>query len=93
VLLDTTHTKGILRRAARVGRAPRGLARQGGVAQLGERLLCKQEVIGSIPFTSTTILWYRRAHGASLVCACDRNAVCGSGCSEQAVRYRLFGAS
>ena len=27
----------------------------GGVAQLGERLLCKQEVIGSIPFTSTTI--------------------------------------
>ncbi len=28
--------------------------RNGGVAQLGERLLCKQEVIGSIPFTSTT---------------------------------------
>jgi hypothetical protein len=27
--------------------------RRGGVAQLGERLLCKQEVIGSIPFTST----------------------------------------
>ena len=27
----------------------------GGVAQLGERLLCKQEVIGSIPFTSTSI--------------------------------------
>src|SRR5215469_8102494 len=26
----------------------------GGVAQLGERLLCKQEVDGSIPFTSTT---------------------------------------
>ncbi len=26
---------------------------KGGVAQLGERLLCKQEVIGSIPFTST----------------------------------------
>ncbi len=25
----------------------------GAVAQLGERLLCKQEVIGSIPFTST----------------------------------------
>ena len=25
----------------------------GGVAQLGERLLCKQEVIGSNPFTST----------------------------------------
>ena len=29
---------------------------QGGVAQLGERLLCKQEVIGSIPFTSTSYL-------------------------------------
>src|SRR5690242_10550083 len=26
---------------------------KGGVAQLGERLLCKQEVIGSNPFTST----------------------------------------
>ena len=25
----------------------------GGVAQLCERLLCKQDVIGSIPFTST----------------------------------------
>ena len=27
----------------------------GGVAQLGERLPCTQEVIGSIPFTSTSI--------------------------------------
>ena len=25
----------------------------GGIAQLGERLICIQEVIGSIPFTST----------------------------------------
>ena len=31
----------------------------GGVAQLGERLLCKQEVIGSNPFTSTTGVWRR----------------------------------
>ena len=31
----------------------RAAQRLGGVAQLGERLLCKQEVIGSIPFTST----------------------------------------
>ena len=30
--------------------------RTGGVAQLGEHLLCKQGVIGSIPFTSTTIV-------------------------------------
>ena len=31
----------------------------GGVAQLGERLPCTQEVIGSIPFTSTKLyrLW------------------------------------
>ncbi len=29
-------------------------APSGGVAQLVERLLCKQEVIGSIPFTSTS---------------------------------------
>jgi hypothetical protein len=33
---------------------PRLLVPGGGVAQLGERLLCKQEVIGSNPFTSTT---------------------------------------
>ena len=29
-------------------------AKTGGVAQLGEHLLCKQGVIGSIPFTSTS---------------------------------------
>ena len=33
----------------------RSKRRGGGVAQLGERLLCKQEVIGSIPFTSTSL--------------------------------------
>ena len=27
----------------------------GGIAQLGERLLCKQEVVGSIPSSSTSI--------------------------------------
>ncbi len=32
------------------GKAP---AACGAVAQLGERLLCKQEVVGSIPITST----------------------------------------
>ena len=30
--------------------------KSGAVAQLGERLLCKQEVIGSIPFGSTSSL-------------------------------------
>ena len=28
--------------------------RLGAIAQLGERVLCKHEVIGSIPFTSTS---------------------------------------
>jgi hypothetical protein len=39
--------------ACRVG----GLAMspRGGVAQLGERLVCNQEAIGSIPFTSTSL--------------------------------------
>jgi hypothetical protein len=32
------------------------LCSYGGVAQLGERLPCTQEVIGSNPFTSTNIL-------------------------------------
>ena len=31
-----------------------GVGGYGGVAQLGEHLLCKQGVIGSIPFTSTS---------------------------------------
>jgi hypothetical protein len=49
-----------LNRAAHAGGASTAAAARrnqgcaGGVAQLGERLLCKQEVIGSIPFTSTT---------------------------------------
>ena len=30
-------------------------SRRGAIAQLGERLLCKQEVIGSIPIGSTTL--------------------------------------
>jgi hypothetical protein len=40
--------------ASTVAAARRNQSCAGGVAQLGERLLCKQEVIGSIPFTSTT---------------------------------------
>ena len=35
------------------GRATKQGEAKGAVAQLGERLLCKQEVIGSIPFSST----------------------------------------
>ena len=44
------------------GTGQRGrLPKHGGVAQLGEHLLCKQGVIGSIPFISTT----RRESGKS----------------------------
>ena len=42
----------------------------GGVAQLGERLLCKQEVIGSIPFTSTT----DSASAMTVVCGSSRGS-------------------
>ena len=35
----------------------------GGVAQLGERLICIQEVIGSIPFTSTIHWWKTERKG------------------------------
>jgi hypothetical protein len=34
----------------------------GGVAQLGERRLCKPEVIGSIPFTSTRLIHLALCH-------------------------------
>ena len=39
-----------------IRRLPSAVCRPiGGVAQLGERLLCKQEVVGSIPIASTTV--------------------------------------
>ena len=42
------------RRASRLWRERASrLWREGAVAQLGERLLCKQEVVGSIPIGST----------------------------------------
>ena len=46
-------SRGILRIPPTPPTPKGGRAALGGVAQLGERLLCKQEVIGSIPFTST----------------------------------------
>jgi hypothetical protein len=45
---------------------------------LGERLLCKQEVIGSIPFTSTTVARPPAAAPLSL-----RAAVCAMFGEEQ----------
>ena len=38
------------------GKAIAQVAAKGAVAQLGERLLCKQEVVGSIPSSSTSLL-------------------------------------
>ena len=40
--------------ARRKGLSPSGPKGYGGLAQLGERLLCKQEVSGSIPLISTS---------------------------------------
>ncbi len=51
----------VVNRKSRAASAARAIPRSGtgGVAQLGERLLCKQEVIGSNPFTSTIPLeWF-----------------------------------
>ena len=39
-------------------------ANRGAIAQLGERLLCKQEVIGSIPIGSTSTRRQRKIAGA-----------------------------
>lgn len=58
VVTDIARRVGRRRRALNAGGIQ--LAYTGGVAQLGERLLCKQEVIGSIPFTSTIILVLKR---------------------------------
>lgn len=38
-----------------------GVAMVGAVAQLGEHLLCKQGVSGSIPLSSTNALWCRES--------------------------------
>jgi hypothetical protein len=38
-----------------------GVAMVGAVAQLGEHLLCKQGVSGSIPLSSTNAIWCRES--------------------------------
>ena len=45
---------------------PPDIALNGGLAQLGEHLLCKQGVVGSIPSSSTNSLMYKNLE-ASLV--------------------------
>src|SRR5690554_4559300 len=64
----------------------------GGLAQLGEHLLCKQGVVGSIPSSSTICLvavWVRsgnwtqgnfRVNGGLVQMRCD--AVCGLRCRQ-----------
>ena len=53
----------IISKAAPLGRGAR--ARKGAVAQLGERLICTQEVAGSIPTSSTSVgnTWARSSDG------------------------------
>ena len=46
---------------ASTGPALRSFSVGGGIAQLGERLLCKQEVVGSIPSASTIDIELRAA--------------------------------
>ena len=50
----TTKDNRIFTVAKRKETCPTERRQHGGIAQLGERLLCKQEVNGSIPFISTT---------------------------------------
>ena len=42
--------------------------RRGAVAQLGERLLCKQEVVGSIPSGSTILFGFAILFNVRLLC-------------------------
>ena len=54
------------------------MKREGAVAQLGERLLCKQEVIGSIPFSSTISI------------DCEQRSTFVVGIQRRALRAAMF---
>jgi hypothetical protein len=55
---------------------------------LGERLLCKQEVIGSIPFTSTIFKHQTKVHGTCIsVWSLTKIAVSIFNNSEEAKRF------
>ena len=68
---------------ASAGAAARGEAGSGAVAQLGERLLCKQEAVGSIPISSTTSGSTGRGTGSRRPCTtidCEHSVqLCASG--------------
>jgi hypothetical protein len=54
----------------------------GAVAQLGERLLCKQEVVGSIPSSSTSLRsWFGRLR----LCVALNGALCSPGGAKGSV--------
>jgi hypothetical protein len=57
-----TFTRG--KKRERPGTVGKTSWRHGGIAQLGERLLCKQEVNGSIPFISTSSQMLRQPNAA-----------------------------
>ena len=61
-------------------------AAAGAIAQLGERLLCKQEVVGSIPSGSTT-RFVRGVPDGMKACASPRLRRCGRACST-IVRFK-----
>jgi hypothetical protein len=59
------------------------LISDGAIAQLGERLLCKQEVVGSIPSGST------RLRAAKVACR-GLKAKAGAACSQSACSESSF---
>ena len=66
--------------SAEIGATISAHRRQGAIAQLGERLLCKQEVAGSIPAGSTS--FHRPMHGDARDDASSRK-------SQKAVSVRI----
>jgi hypothetical protein len=63
--------RGLCRRRGEFGfdrRMPESRAWLGAIAQLGERVLCKHEVVGSIPSGSTIFAAAPDAHYASAIC-------------------------
>ena len=57
----------------------------GGLAQLGEHLLCKQGVVGSIPSSSTKTFWLPNASIDEVM-----SMVFAFGLAKTSVKVRLF---
>ena len=65
--------------------------RLGGVAQLGEHLLCKQGVIGSNPFASTTAKRFRVLCVAAGACTATAEALASAKAASALFAYYLVG--